>query len=274
MPHFTTSDGLSLFFDDQGTGLPLLCLSGLTRDSRDFDYVLPHLNGCRVIRLDYRGRGKSDWADDHLGYTVPREAQDVLELLAHLKLESVAVLGTSRGGLVAMGLAVGAPQVLRGVALNDIGPEIATEGLDVIMGYLGKPPVWTNYADAARDRPRVMKGFANVPQERWRAEVEKFFNETEDGLTLTYDPKLRDAVIEAGAQPMPDLWPMFDALAGKPLAIIRGANSDLLSPATLAEMQRRRPDAHVAIVPDRGHVPFLDEPEAVEALQGWLKEMQ
>lgn len=274
MPNFTTSDGLTLFFDDQGEGLPVLCLSGLTRDSRDFDYVLPHLDGCRVIRLDYRGRGKSDWADDHLTYTVPREAQDVLELLAHLRIDSLAVLGTSRGGLVAMGLAVGAPQVLRGVALNDIGPEIAAEGLDVIMGYLGRPPIWSNYEDAARDRPRVMRGFANVPASRWRAEVEKFFDQTDDGLSLTYDPKLCDAVIEAGAQPMPDLWPMFDALQGKPLAIIRGANSDLLSSATLDEMARRRPDAHIAVVPDRGHVPFLDEPEAVSALTAWIGDMQ
>ncbi|MDA7428517.1 alpha/beta hydrolase [Primorskyibacter aestuariivivens] len=274
MPHFTTSDGLKLYYDDQGEGLPILCLSGLTRDSRDFDYVLPHLTGFRVIRLDYRGRGQSDWAEDHSSYTIPREAQDVLELLAHLGLDSVAVLGTSRGGLVAMGLAAGAPQVLRGVALNDIGPVIADEGLDVIMGYLGKPPIWSSYEEAAAARPNVMKGFANVPPERWRAEVEKFFNETEEGLSLTYDPRLRDAVIEAGAQPIPDLWPMYDALAGKPLAIIRGANSDLLSPATLAEMQKRRPDAHVAVVPDRGHVPFLDEPEALTALQAWLKDLQ
>ncbi|WP_323763565.1 alpha/beta hydrolase [Marinovum sp.] len=273
MARFTTSDGLSLYYDDQGDGLPLLCLSGLTRDSRDFDYLLPHLTGCRVIRLDYRGRGKSDFAPDPLSYTIPREAQDVLELLAHLGLAQVAVLGTSRGGLVAMGLAMGAPAVLCGVALNDIGPVIAPGGLEVIMGYLGKPPVWTSYDQAAAARPAVMKGFANVPASRWRAEVEKFFDQTDAGLALTYDPKLRDAVIAAGAQPVPDLWPMFDALAGKPLAIIRGANSDLLSPDTLAEMQARRPDAHVAVVPDRGHVPFLDEPEALSALTAWLKEL-
>lgn len=274
MPTFQTSDGLRLFYEDEGEGLPVLCLSGLTRDSRDFAYVLPHLTGCRVIRLDYRGRGKSQFAEDHLTYNVPREAMDVVELLRHLDLDSVAVLGTSRGGLVAMGLAATVPDLLRGVALNDIGPEIAPEGLDVIMGYLGKPPLWKTYDEAAAARPRVMKGFANVPASRWRDEVEKFFDQTEDGLALTYDPKLRDAVIAAGAQPAPDLWPYFDALQGKPLAIIRGANSDLLSPATLAEMQRRRPDAHVAVVPDRGHVPFLDEPEALAALHPWLGEMR
>ncbi|TNF17708.1 MAG: alpha/beta hydrolase [Rhodobacteraceae bacterium] len=274
MPTFQTSDGLTLFYEDEGAGLPLLCLSGLTRDSRDFAYVLPHLSGCRVIRLDYRGRGKSQFAEDPLSYSVPREAMDVVELLKALGLESVAILGTSRGGLVAMALAATVPQMLRGVALNDIGPEIAPEGLEVIMGYLGKPPVWTSYEEAAAARPGVMTGFANVPAARWRAEVEKFFDRTDAGLALTYDPRLREAVIAGGAQPAPDLWPMFDALEGKPLAILRGANSDLLAPATLAEMQRRRPDAHVAVVPDRGHVPFLDEPEALAALRAWLDQMR
>ena len=273
MATFTTSDGLSLYYDDRGEGLPLLCLSGLTRDSRDFEYVMPHLTGCRVIRLDYRGRGKSDFAEDALSYTIPREAQDVLELLAHLGLARVAVLGTSRGGLVAMALAMGAPDALIGVALNDIGPAIAPAGLEVIMGYLGRQPVWKTYDEAAAARPGVMAGFANVPERRWRAEVEKFYDQTDDGLRITYDPKLRDAVIAAGAQPVPALWPMFDALESKPLALIRGANSDLLSPETLAEMQARRPDAHVAVVPDRGHVPFLDEPEALTALGAWLKDM-
>lgn len=274
MAFFTTSDGLRLYYDDTSadvkSGPPVLCLSGLTRDSRDFDYVLPHLGDQRVIRLDYRGRGKSEFASDPLSYTIPREAQDVLELLAHLSLDRVAILGTSRGGLVALALAVMAPNTLAGVAFNDIGPEIAADGLEVIMGYLGRQPVWKTYDEAAAARPRVMAGFENVPAARWRSEVEKFFDETPEGLRITYDPGLRDAVIAAGAQPVPDLWPMFEALLGKPLAFIRGANSDLLSPETLAEMSRRRPDAAVAVVPDRGHVPFLDEPEAVAALQHWL----
>lgn len=274
MPTFQTTDGLTLFYEDECEGLPLLCLAGLTRDSRDFSYVLPYLTGCRVIRLDYRGRGKSEFAEDHMTYTVPREAMDVMELLGHLGLGKVALLGTSRGGLVSMGLAGTVPDMLLGVALNDIGPEIAEEGLDVIRGYLGKQPVWKTYEEAAAARPGVMKGFANVPASRWREEVEKFYDETPDGLRLTYDPRLRDAVLTAGAQPAPDLWPYFDAMAGKPLALIRGANSDLLSPDTLAEMQRRRPDAHVAVVPDRGHVPFLDEREAVAALQAWLDDMR
>lgn len=270
MPKFTTHDGLSLFYTDEGEGLPLLCLSGLTRDHRDFDYVAPHLDGVRLIRLDYRGRGQSDWGD-YKSYTIPVEGMDALALLDHLGVGQAAVLGTSRGGLIAMGLAATVKDRLLGVALNDIGPEIAPEGLQVIEGYLGRNPKWKTVEEAVAKRGGVMKGFANVPESRWREEVDHLYRVTEDGLKIPYDPKLREAVLEAGAQPIPDLWPLFDAFAGLPLCTIRGANSDLLSPETFAEMKRRRPDMIAAEVPDRGHIPFLDEPEALDALQRWLK---
>lgn len=275
MARFKTSDGLSLYFTDEGAGLPILCLSGLTRDGRDFDYVMPYLKGCRVIRLDYRGRGKSDWSDDFASYTLMREAQDAVELLDHLGLEKVAVLGTSRGGLIAMGLAATLKQRLLGVALNDVGPELDPKGLEAIMVYLGVTPRAKTLADASAGLAYLLRDtFPNVPKSRWDEEVAKFFVETDEGLTLSYDPKLRDAVELAGQAEMPDLWPMFDALSGLPCTIIRGENSDLLSQATYQEMLQRLPDAHGALVKDRAHVPFLDEPEAVAALQKWIGEMQ
>lgn len=269
MPHFTTSDGVSLHFTDDGAGLPLLCLAGLTRDTHDFDYVAPHLSGVRLIRLDYRGRGQSDWTDPAT-YTIPVEGRDALELLDHLGLDKAAVLGTSRGGLIAMLLAATAHDRLLGVALNDIGPEIAEVGLAVIKDYIGRAPVWKTHAEAARAMAAGLRGFANVPPERWQTEAEHLYRATDGGLTLTYDPRLRDAILDAGAQPAPDLWPLFDALAGLPLCALRGAGSDLLSPETFAEMRRRRPDMIAAVVADRGHIPFLDEPEAVDALTRWL----
>lgn len=269
MPQFTTSDGLSLHYDDAGTGTPVLCLAGLTRDGRDFDYVAPHLDGVRLIRMDYRGRGRSDWGDP-AGYTIPVEGRDALELLDHLGLDRAAVLGTSRGGLIAMVLAATAKDRLSGVALNDIGPEIADAGLDVIKGYLGRNPVWKSHDEAVAKRAAAMTAFEGVPESRWRAEVEKFYRETEAGLEITYDPKLRDAVLGDGAQPAADLWPLFDALEGLPLCAIRGANSDLLSSETFAEMKARRPDMIATEVPGRGHVPFLDEPEALDALGRWI----
>ena len=273
MPRFTTSDGLSLHYSDEGQGLPVLALAGLTRNGSDFDYVAPHLKGVRLIRLDYRGRGNSDWADDWATYSIPIEARDAVELLDHLAIDRAAILGTSRGGLIAMVLAATVKDRLLGIALNDIGPALDTAGLDVIKTYIGQNPVWKTHAEAAAERPAAMAGFANVPAERWLAEVKKLYVETPDGLTLTYDPKLRDAVLAAATELAPDLWPLFDLMQGLPLACIRGANSDLLSRDTLLQMQARRPDMIAATVPDRGHIPFLDEPEALDALTKWLKDM-
>lgn len=270
MPRFTTSDGLSLHYTDDGEGTPILCLSGLTRNGTDFDYVAPHLADCRLIRLDYRGRGRSDWAAPET-YTVPVEARDAVELLDHLELPRAAVLGTSRGGLIAMTLAATAKDRLAGVCLNDIGPVIAAEGLQVIMGYIGRNPRHRTHSEAIADRALLLAGFENVPSSRWEEEVRKHYDETPEGLRINYDPALREAVEAAGAQPAPDLWPLFDAMEGLPLALVRGANSDLLSPETAAEMRRRRPDMIFAEVPDRGHIPFLDEPEAVAALREWIK---
>lgn len=274
MPHFKTSDNLSLYFEDTGAGLPVLCLSGLTRNARDFDFVAPHLPDVRLIRLDYRGRGQSDWAPDPLSYTVPREAKDVLELLDHLGLEKVAVLGTSRGGIIAMILAATAKARLLGVALNDIGPELDAGGLEAIMGYLGRHPEAATLDDLAAQRKAAMeRNFPGVPLERWRQEVTHTHVETPGGALINYDPGLREAVIAAGAKGAPDLWPLFEAIAPLPAAVIHGANSDLLTDATVAQMAARMPGLIVAHVPDRAHIPFLDEPEALAALAQWLEQM-
>ncbi len=273
MATFETSDGLTLHYTDEGTGLPILCLAGLTRTTADFDYVTPHLAANRLIKLDYRGRGQSDFDPNWENYTLPVECRDVMELLAHLSLDKVAILGTSRGGLNAMGLAMGARDHLLGVALNDIGPFIEPKGLEFIMGYLGRNPTAKTHGAAAAIMPKVFPEFDDVPDSRWMEEAVKHYVQTDTGLAITYDPNLRRAVEAAGAQAAPDLWPFFDAMAGLPLACIRGANSNLLSAETLAEMQKRRPDMITAVVPGRGHIPFLDEPEAVAALQKWVGQM-
>lgn len=274
MSTFTTSDGLNLHYEDAGEGLPLLCLPGLTRTSRDFDYVAPHLSGVRLIRMDYRGRGQSDWDDSWQNYALPVECRDVLELLQHLGLSQVAVLGTSRGGLNAMGLAAGSPGTLLGVAFNDVGPEIDAQGLEFIMGHLGRNPAAKTYEEAAAALSHTMTGFSDVPADRWMQEAKTRFATAEDGLKINYDPALRRAVEAAGHQATPDLWPWFDALSGRPLALIWGENSDLLKEATVREMQRRRPDMITARVPGRGHVPFLDEPESLDALHRWLQALR
>ena len=272
MPIHYANDGTALHYTDAGQGLAVIALAGLTRNGADFDHVAPHLP-VRLIRPDYRGRGQSDWADPTT-YTVAQEAADVLALMDHLNLDRAAILGTSRGGLIAMMLAATARERLTGVALNDIGPQIAPAGLEVIKSYLGHNPPQKTYEEAAAARAKLWTQFEDVPMGRWLAEVRAQHRETPDGLVIRYDPRLRDAVLDAGAQPMPDLWPLFDALQGLPLALIRGANSDLLTLETADEMTRRRPDMIRADVPGRGHVPFLDEPAALAALHQWLEKLQ
>ena len=272
MPEFTAPDGARLHYTDEGTGKPVVALSGLTRNSTDFDYVAPHLDGVRLIRLDYRGRGKSQWTGPGT-YTIPTESLDVLALLDHLGLKQTAILGTSRGGLIAMGLAATAKERLTGVALVDIGPDIAPAGLETIKGFVGRNPGARTHAEATAMRAKLMEGFVGVPESRWAEEVRKHYIETPDGLMINYDPTLRDATLKVSDAGPVDLWPLFDALQGLPLALIRGANSDLLAPETAAEMRRRRPDMIFADVPDRGHVPFLDEPKSLDALRQWIDQL-
>lgn len=273
MPHFTTPDGTRLAYADErigGAETPvLLCLPGLTRTMGDFGYLKPHLPPVRLIRMDYRGRGDSQWTGA-ASYTVPQEAQDALALLDHLGVARTAVLGTSRGGMIAMVLAAMARDRLTGICLNDIGPVIDRRGLERIFNYVGRNPAPRTHDALAAALPRNMPGFANVPDSRWLDEARLHYRSTDRGLEITYDPALREAFLSAFAGPEPDLWPLFDACAGLPLALIRGANSDLLSPATTAEMRRRRPDMLFADVPDRAHIPFLDEAESLAVVRAFL----
>lgn len=270
---FTAPDGAKLAYRDEGEGLPVLCLAGLTRNMADFDYVAPHLADCRMIRMDYRGRGQSDWTGADT-YTVPQEGKDALALLDHLGIEKAAILGTSRGGLIGLLLAAVAHKRLLGLCLNDVGPVVEKTGLEQIFDYVGRNPAASTYEALAERLGSAMRGFANVPDGRWLADAQKHYEQTETGLQIRYDAGLRDAFLAAFEGEVPDLWPLWDATKGLPVALIRGANSDLLSPETAIEMQRRRPDLIFAEVPDRAHIPWLDEPEAVDVIRKWIAACQ
>jgi pimeloyl-ACP methyl ester carboxylesterase len=277
MPRFRASDGLELHYREIGTGRPLLCLAGLTRNGRDFDPLTDQLANTRLILLDYRGRGESQFDIDHANYTVPREARDALDLLDHLGLDRVAVLGTSRGGLIAMALAAGHRDRLSAVILNDVGPEVGPDGLARIMDYLGVPPADRDLAGAAeRLKAAMEQHFPGVSLATWRRQAEAQYIETADGLSLRYDPRLRQAILDQIAaastadSPAPDPWLLFDALKDLPVGLLHGENSDILLPETVEKMVRRHPGLRVAHVPDRGHVPFLDEPDCVHLIQTLL----
>lgn len=265
---FQAADGACLAYRDEGEGLPVLCLSGLTRDMHDFDYLAANLDGIRLIRMDYRGRGASEWTGA-ASYTVLQEGADALALLDHLGIEKAALVGTSRGGLIGMYLAAVAKHRLIGVCLNDVGPKLEADGLRAIMTYLGKPPAAKTMAVAAKALAET-PGFGPVPEGRWENEAAIRYRPTKDGLDLSYDPALRDAFLGAMDNLDATAWPLFDAMAGLPCCLLRGAGSDLLSAETAAEMRRRNPAMIYAEVADRAHIPFLDENSSLAAIRQWL----
>ncbi|MCG8442455.1 MAG: alpha/beta hydrolase, partial [Caulobacterales bacterium] len=256
-------------------GAPVLCLHGLTRNERDFEDVAPRIAalGRRVIAASMRGRAGSDPDPDHARYLPVTYVGDMALLLEELGLERVIVVGTSMGGLMAMVMAATAPQSLVAVALNDIGPELAPEGLARIQGYVGGGAPVTSWAEAAA-ATRAINGVAfpdETGEEFWLAFARRIFREeAPDRIVLDYDPAISKPV-QAGDAAPPDLWPLFEALKPIPTLLVRGALTDLLAPETVAAMKERKPDLEVAEVPRVGHAPLLTEPVAWEALERFIR---
>lgn len=284
MTRFKTADGLSLAFRDEGEGSPpLLCLPGLTRSGADFDHFAAALpaalgRGLRIVRLDSRGRGGSDHDPDFRNYNVMVEAGDAVALLDHLGIERAVVIGSSRGGVLAMVMAATAPQRLAGAVLNDVGPVIEPTGIGKIMGYLGVAPKAKTMDEAADALAGAFGAqFPGVGPDFWRDWAERSYRRTDDGLALAYDPRLRDATAAQAAEVDPDgpgLWPLYAALGPIPALALRGENSDLLSEKTVEDMKARKPDLMTAVVADRGHIPRLDEPDALAAISAFLKSLK
>jgi len=276
--HWTAADGLKLFARDygaeRGEPLPVLCLSGLTRNSRDFESIAPRLSLTRrVICPDYRGRGRSQYAADPKSYRPDVELDDVLLLLDALTIARVAVIGTSRGGIVAMVMAAKAKERLAGICFNDIGPHVDAAGLLRIRSYLGVAPRFTTWEQAAASIQATNPGFKNISDEGWLAFARRVFRD-EDGVPKAdYDLRLGEGFPGAediAAGKVADIWPMFDQTIPLTSVVLRGENSDLLSVETVAEMQRRHPALAAVTVKDRAHVPLLDESESIAAIESWL----
>ncbi len=274
---FHAADGVKLYARDYAhasAAVPVLCLPGLTRNSRDFEPSIPQLvEGRRVIAMDFRGRGQSAYAPDPLTYRVDVELADTISLLDHLGIARVAVLGTSRGGLVGTLMAGVQRHRIAGLFLNDIGPKLEKKGLLRIRSYLGVPLAVATFEDAARALKAMNPGFKGMTEKEWLAFAYRVYRDDHGAPRLDYDPKLADtsptsALIELG---LPTAWPLFQALQGLPCALLRGANSDLLSKRTVTAMQKILPDLAVTHIPKRGHAPFLDELDARHAIAAWLR---
>ncbi|MGF1445789.1 MAG: alpha/beta fold hydrolase [Pikeienuella sp.] len=275
---FAAPDGRQLAYRDSGgDGPPVLCLAGLTRNGRDFDTVAAHLaDRYRVIRLDSRGRGKSDHAEDPLAeYTVPVESGDALALLDHLGIAKTTIIGTSRGGILAMALGSGARDRVKAIVLNDVGAVIEMRGLLRIMATLGRQPKGDTFEQAAADLMQSnAREFPDVPLDRWVTHARAIYKDKGGRPRRSYDKKLRNAAAIAIDSEVAtiNLWPMFEALHDLPILLFRGQNSDILSRETAAKMVESHPALTLIEIANRGHCPFLDEPEAVAALDRFLED--
>jgi pimeloyl-ACP methyl ester carboxylesterase len=271
---FSASDGLELYARDYGgAGPAILCLTGLTRNCRDFEPLAELLGRrCRLLTPDYRGRGRSGYASDPRTYRPDIELAEAIALLDLLVIEKFGVIGTSRGGLIAMMMGAAHPGRLIGAVLNDLGPVLEREGLLRISGYVGKAFEGHTWDDAIAALKRTHPGFV-MGEAEWTRFAHRVFRDENGVPVLDYDLALarifpsRDAILSAKD---PDLWPLFDSLLGRPVAVLRGENSDLLSPETVDEMARRHPSLDAVTVKDRGHPPFLDEPESIAMIERWL----
>jgi pimeloyl-ACP methyl ester carboxylesterase len=273
---FSSHDGLKLYSRDYApiaANAPVvLCLHGLTRNSRDFEELAPHLAArYRVIVPDMRGRGLSARDPNFNNYAIPVYVQDVHRLLADLQASRVCIVGTSMGGLMAMVMAATQPGLVTGIVLNDVGPEVDPAGLERIRGYAGKVTAVRTWPEAvAQARSIYGSAWPDLSDARWETIVRRGYRANANGIPeVDADPLIAEPLRNTAAA-APDLWPLWKALAGVPILAIRGAHSDILSATTLERMQREKPDLESLIVPGRGHVPLLDEPECVAAIDRFL----
>jgi pimeloyl-ACP methyl ester carboxylesterase len=278
--YFTARDGLRLYarhYAAKGARRrPAICLAGLSRNSRDYHDLASVLSDPRghrreVYCLDYRGRGLSEHDDvEGKTYTILTELGDVLDFMTLSGLTDAAIIGTSRGGLIAMAMAAMRPTAIGAVVLNDIGPVIERDGLARIIAYVGRIPLPGTWGEAATlIKSLNVRAFPNESDATWAQVARQIFNDENGRPAKGYDAKLSKMLALSDGQP-PALWPQFQALARVPMLAIRGGNSDILSSATLEEMRKRHPNFEALTIPGQGHAPLLKDQMSVGAIYQFL----
>jgi pimeloyl-ACP methyl ester carboxylesterase len=278
--YFTSRDGLRLYGrryrSPAPIGRPALCLPGLTRNTRDFHALATFLSSAGnpasrdVYAVDYRGRGLSAHDPDWHNYTVKVELADVLDFATLTGLHDATVIGTSRGGILAMLMAAARPTLIGAAVLNDIGPVLERDGLMRIAAYVGRVPLPNSWSEAAAlARSTNERHFPAVGAEAWEDIARQWFNDHHDRPAHGYDQNLAKAmsVLDGRA---PKLWPQFRALTPWPTLVIRGEHSDLLSAATVRDMQQAHPRLDVLTVPGQGHAPLLRDTASLQAVSTFL----
>ena len=275
-------DGLRLHARCHGrrsaTALPVLCLPGLARTAADFDALAEALandpkHPRRVVALDYRGRGESAYDRDPANYSFPVEIADVLAVATALDCWPSVIVGTSRGGILTMLLAAVRPTAIAGAVLNDIGPVIEPQGLMRIKSYVGKLPQPRTFEEGAEILRRLFGAqFPKLGPADWLTSARRTFKEEKGRLVTTYDPQLATTMKGVDPErPLPPLWKEFNALRAMPVMVIRGANSDILSPATVEAMRARHGALETLEVPDQGHAPLLSDADTIARIAEFVK---
>jgi len=277
----SAQDGLKLHVRDYGRhnggALPVICLPGLSRTSADFDALATALathgeRPRRVLALDYRGRGLSEYDRDPANYNVLVETGDVLSVVDALGVSTAVFVGTSRGGILTMLLAAQRPTLIAGAVFNDIGPVVEPQGLVRIKGYVGRLPPPKSFEEGADILRWLFSGqFPKLTDDDWLADAKRTFREQNGRLVPTYDPALAKTLEGVDVErPQPPLWNAFAALGQVPLMVIRGGNSDILSAATVEAMQARHPSLTAIEIPDEGHPPRLSDPELIGRIAAFV----
>ena len=276
--YWTSRDGLKLHYRDYAGPSdrpPVLCLHGLTRNGRDFESLAARLAGnWRVLTVDFRGRGGSEYDPQPRRYVPPTYAADILQLLDKLAIDKAVFIGTSLGGIVTMIVAGFAPQRIAGALLNDVGPQLDKAGLDRIAGYVGQPLLFGDWDEAA-DKFAAKYGdvHPSYAREDWLAYARRVAHETGRGIELDYDMAIAEPFrqMDEKTASAADAWPLFRGLEGKPLTILRGGHSDLFSTETAEKMRGAVTGAELVTVPNVGHPPDFTEPESIAAVDRLLE---
>ena len=273
--YVTVGDGLRLHYRDYAGAPhrpPLLCLHGLTRNARDWaEFAERYAPGFRVLVLEFRGRGESGYDPDPSHYNPLTYARDVVALLDQLGIDQAVFVGTSLGGLVIMTIAATTPKRIAATILNDIGPDVDPDGVGRILTYVGKDIRFSSWDDAAYAiAANHGASFDRYTHQDWVRMAQRNCREESGEIRFDYDMAIAEPFKTTGPTPHVDLWPFFAILAQKPLLVVRGAKSDLLTANTAQRMQIVAPEMRLAVVAGVGHAPELGEPEAIEAIDEFL----
>ena len=271
--YWNSADGVKLHYRDHEGDRdrsPILCIPGLTRNARDFEPVADRFAGdWRVISIDLRGRGGSAFDPDPANYKPMVYVADILKLLDQLGIADAVFVGTSLGGICTMALALTDRERIAGALLNDVGPVIDMAGIDRIGTYVGKEvrfASWTDAIDQLAERNHDI--YPDYQRPDWERFVRRLAREDDDAVIFDYDMRIADNFESAASAP--DVWPLYEALDGRPVTILRGELSDLLSADVATRMATAIDDVELVIVPRVGHAPSFDEPESLAALDRLL----